>query len=284
MDSGLAQHTDPVTILVVEDEPDLATAIAQRIAAKGWRARVASDGASAVRAARTIKPDLVIMDIMLPIMDGITATRHIVEERPVPVLMLTARDGEADKINGLNAGADDYMTKPFSPRELIARCEALLRRVKRASIIAQNNAHEQVLDFGSLVINPGERTVTLNGEPIHLTPTEFDLLVTLARKPKTVFKRDELLKSIWNWYDSSTTRTVDSHVKALRHKIGTARIRTTHGVGYAFIPPDDGEDDSSWMHQTGGSGDGETAKEGGALPDSRTMPNGTIPSYDTPGF
>ena len=124
------------TILVVEDEPDLATAIAQRITANGWTARVAGDGASAVRAAKQLKPDLVIMDIMLPVMDGIEATKRIVAERPVPVLMLTARDAESDKVMGLGAGADDYMTKPFSPRELIARCEALLRRVERATIIA----------------------------------------------------------------------------------------------------------------------------------------------------
>ncbi|RFT35034.1 DNA-binding response regulator, partial [Bifidobacteriaceae bacterium NR020] len=125
------------TILVVEDEPDLATAIAQRITAQGWRARVATDGASAVRAAEQLKPDLIIMDIMLPIMDGIEATRRIISKMPVPILMLTARDAEADKIVGLSAGADDYMTKPFSPRELIARCAALLRRVERASQIAK---------------------------------------------------------------------------------------------------------------------------------------------------
>ena len=115
-------------ILVVEDEPTLATAIAQRITAEGWSARVASDGASAVQAAKQLRPDLVIMDIMLPVMDGLEATKRIVADRPVPVLILTARDAEADKVIGLGAGADDYMTKPFSMRELIARCKALLRR------------------------------------------------------------------------------------------------------------------------------------------------------------
>ncbi|WEV73031.1 response regulator transcription factor [Bifidobacterium sp. ESL0790] len=234
-----AHQKTPRTILVVEDEPDLATAIAQRITANGWSARVASDGASAVRAANQLKPDLVIMDIMLPVMDGIEATKRIIAERPVPVLMLTARDSEADKVMGLSAGADDYMTKPFSPRELIARCEALLRRVERAAIIAKNNENEKVLDFGSLIIDPRQRIVTQNGKQVHLTPTEFDLLATLARKPKSVFKREKLLEEVWDWPDASGTRTVDSHVKALRHKLGSDMIRTAHGVGYAFEPPEE---------------------------------------------
>ncbi|MFU0480809.1 response regulator transcription factor [Gardnerella sp. DNF01192] len=225
------------TILVVEDEPDLATAIAQRITAQGWRARVAADGASAVRAAEQLKPDLIIMDIMLPIMDGIEATRRIISKMPVPILMLTARDAEADKIVGLSAGADDYMTKPFSPRELIARCAALLRRVERAAQIAKTMEHERTINFGSLIIRPRQRLVTLNDEEVHFTPTEFDLLATLARHPHTVFKREKLLEEVWDWPDASGTRTVDSHIKSLRHKIGSEWIRTVHGIGYAFEPP-----------------------------------------------
>ena len=149
-------------VLVVEDEPTLATAIAQRLTSEGWTARVASDGASAVQAASQLRPDLVIMDIMLPVMDGLEATKRIVAERPVPVLILTARDDEADKVIGLGAGADDYMTKPFSMRELIARCNALLRRVERAKVIAKNAEIEKVLDFGSLVIDPAQRLLTLD--------------------------------------------------------------------------------------------------------------------------
>ncbi|WP_297317059.1 response regulator transcription factor [Bifidobacterium indicum] len=238
-----SRYTTPSTILVVEDEPTLATAIAQRITAEGWTARVASDGASAVQAASQLKPDLVIMDIMLPIMDGLEATKRIVAERPVPVLILTARDDEADKVTGLGAGADDYMTKPFSMRELIARCKALLRRVERAKVIAKNSENEKVLDFGTLVIDPAQRIVTLQGEQVHLTPTEFDLLATLARKPKSVLTREKLLEEVWDWVDASGTRTVDSHVKALRHKLGSQMIRTVHGVGYAFEPPEDGQKD-----------------------------------------
>ena len=231
--SRAPQHT----ILVVEDEPTLATAIAQRLTSEGWTAHVAGDGVSAVQAAAQIKPDLVIMDVMLPAMDGLEATKRIVAARPVPVMMLTARDDEADKVIGLSAGADDYMTKPFSMRELIARCKALLRRVERAKVIAKNSENEKILDFGDLVIDPAQRIVTLHNEEVHLTPTEFDLLATLARKPKSVLTREKLLEEVWDWVDASGTRTVDSHVKALRHKLGPEMIRTVHGVGYAFETP-----------------------------------------------
>lgn len=237
LNSTARQNTAPRAVLVVEDEPTLATAIAQRITAEGWTARVAGDGASAVQAALQLKPDLVIMDIMLPVMDGLEATKRIVAERPVPVLILTARDDETDKVIGLGAGADDYMTKPFSMRELIARCKALLRRVERAKVIAKNSENEKILDFGSMVIDPAQRIVTVNGEQVHLTPTEFDLLATLARRPKSVLTREKLLEEVWDWVDASGTRTVDSHVKALRHKLGADMIRTVHGVGYAFEPP-----------------------------------------------
>ena len=237
LNSTARQNTAPRTVLVVEDEPTLATAIAQRITAEGWTARVAGDGASAVQAALQLKPDLVIMDIMLPVMDGLEATKRIVAERPVPVLILTARDDETDKVIGLGAGADDYMTKPFSMRELIARCKALLRRVERAKVIAKNSENEKILDFGSMVIDPAQRIVTVNGEQVHLTPTEFDLLATLARRPKSVLTREKLLEEVWDWVDASGPRTVDSHVKALRHKLGADMIRTVHGVGYAFEPP-----------------------------------------------
>ena len=239
LNSSAQSTVIPRTVLVVEDEPTLATAIAQRITAEGWTARVASDGASAVQAASTLRPDLVIMDIMLPVMDGLEATKRIVAERPVPVLILTARDDEADKVIGLGAGADDYMTKPFSMRELIARCKALLRRVDRAKVIAKNSENEKLLDFGSLVIDPAQRIVTVNGEQVHLTPTEFDLLATLARKPKSVLTREKLLEEVWDWVDASGTRTVDSHVKEIRHKLGSKTIRTVHGVGYAFEPPEE---------------------------------------------
>ena len=226
------------TILVVEDEPTLATAIAQRLTNEGWIARIASDGATAVKAADKLHPDLIIMDLMLPVMDGVEATKRIEAQHPIPVLMITARDDEADIVIGLGAGADDYMTKPFSMRELVARVRALLRRVDRAKVIAHKSENERILDFGSLVIDPAKRHVILDGKEVHLTPTEFDLLTTLARQPRSVLTREQLLEEVWDWVDASGTRTVDSHVKALRHKLGPATIRTVHGVGYAFEPPE----------------------------------------------
>lgn len=123
-------------------------------------------------------------------------------------------------------------------RELIARCKALFRRVDRAKTIAKNSENEKILDFGALVIDPAQRIVTLKGQEVHLTPTEFDLLATLGRRPRTVLTREKLLEEVWDWVDASGTRTVDSHVKALRHKLGSATIRTVHGVGYAFEPPE----------------------------------------------
>ena len=128
-----------------------------------------------------------------------------------------------------------HATNPAGSRE------KLLRRVDRAKVIAKNAENEKVLDFGSLIIDPAQRTVSLNGKDVHLTPTEFDLLATLARKPKSVLTREKLLEEVWDWVDASGTRTVDSHVKALRHKLGPDMIRTVHGVGYAFEPPSDGE-------------------------------------------
>lgn len=260
------QHADgdrKKMILVVEDEPTLATAIAQRLASEGWTVRVAGDGQNAVLAASQLKPDLVIMDIMLPVMDGIEATERIVAQRPVPVLMLTARDDESDKITGLAAGADDYMTKPFSMRELIARCKALFRRVDRAKVIASKAEQEKVLDFGSLVIDPAQRLVKLKGKPVHLTPTEFDLLTTLSRRPRTVLTREKLLEEVWDWVDASGTRTVDSHVKALRHKLGASTIRTVHGVGYAFEPPADWKGNTT-AHSKSAPDTGSSSKDGTA--------------------
>ncbi|HYF71395.1 MAG TPA: response regulator transcription factor [Nocardioides sp.] len=229
-----AEHA--VRVLVVEDEPAIATAIAHRMAAEGWKVEVAHDGPTGVRAAAENDPDLVVLDVMLPGMDGLEVCRRIQAERPVPVLMLTARDDETDMLVGLGVGADDYMTKPFSMRELMARTKALLRRVERA---AQLTEQSTAISSGGVVIDRAQRRVSRDGVPVHLTPTEFDLLVTLASTPRTVLTRERLLAEVWDWIDASGTRTVDSHVKALRRKLGPDLIRTVHGVGYAFEPADD---------------------------------------------
>jgi DNA-binding response OmpR family regulator len=216
-------------ILVVEDERAIAESVAARLRAEGFVVETAGDGPSAVAAFRARPPDLVVLDVMLPGFDGLEVCRRIQADRPVPVLMLTARDDETDLLVGLAVGADDYLTKPFSLRELAARVHALLRRVDRASTVAR-----QTLRVGDLEINQAERRVSRQGVEAHLTPTEFDLLVHLAGRPRQVLPRERLLAEVWGWADGNGTRTVDSHVKALRRKLGADLIRTVHGVGYAL--------------------------------------------------
>jgi DNA-binding response OmpR family regulator len=230
--------TNPTaTILVVEDEPAIATAVAQRLTAEGWRVEVARDGLTAVSAAARLRPAAVVLDVMLPGIDGLEVTRRIQAARPTPILMLTARDDETDMLIGLGVGADDYMTKPFSMRELVARLKALLRRVERAQQVAAMPVAEPALVLGDVTIDKAQRRVHRAGTEVHLTPTEFELLVMLTSSPKTVLTREKLLAEVWDWADASGTRTVDSHIKALRRKLGSDLIRTVHGVGYAFEPP-----------------------------------------------
>jgi len=214
-------------ILVVEDERTIAEAVAARLRAEGFAVRIAGDGPAAVEAARQEPPDAIVLDVMLPGFDGLEVCRRIQASRPVPVLMLTARDDETDLLVGLAVGADDYLTKPFSMRELAARVHALLRRSARSTAPA-------TLQLGDLEINLAERRVLRAGVEAHLTPTEFDLLVHLAGKPRTVLPRERLLAEVWGWADASGTRTVDSHIKGLRRKLGADLIRTVHGVGYAL--------------------------------------------------
>jgi len=222
-------------ILVVEDERTIAESIAARLRSEGFLVDLAYDGPHAVASATATPPDLVVLDLMLPGFDGLEVCRRIQAHRPVPVLMVTARDDETDLLVGLAVGADDYLTKPFSLRELAARVHVLLRRVERAATVAANPAAvPQPVTVGSLEINRAERRVRRNGVEAHLTPTEFDLLVHLASRPRTVVGRDQLLADVWGWADPAGTRTVDSHVKALRRKLGADLIRTVHGVGYAL--------------------------------------------------
>jgi DNA-binding response OmpR family regulator len=225
-------YTDAVPermILVVEDEAAIAGSVAARLRKEGFAVEIATDGPSAVDRVRDLHPDLVILDVMLPGMDGLEVCREIQRDRPVPVLMLTARDSETDVLVGLGIGADDYMTKPFSPRELVARVKALLRRVERHPTLQSG-----VLRVGNLQIDPSRRDVRRNGRPIELTRTEFDLLLALALRPGIVLSRERLLADVWGWRDASGARTVDSHIRGLRAKVGPDVIRTVHGVGYAL--------------------------------------------------
>ena len=216
-------------MVVVEDEPTIAAAVADRLRADGYEVHVAADGPAGVALCAQVRPDVVVLDLMLPGYDGYEVCRRLQAERPVPVLMLTARDDESDVVVGLRMGADDYVTKPFSPRELSARVAALLRRAAYAGV-----ADGQVLRIGEVEVDREARRVRRAGVETHLTPTEFDLLARLAHRPGAVLTREQLLADVWSWNGGGgTTRTVDSHVAALRRKLGDDVVRTVHAVGYA---------------------------------------------------
>ena len=217
-------------VLVVEDDPILNQTVSDRLEAEGYDVVRAWDGPGAVAAYGEHSPHLVVLDVMLPGYDGHEVCRRIQADRPVPILMLTARGDEADVLVGLGGGADDYLTKPFRMRELVARVGALLRRVERAAELVGRRA----LELGDLRVDAAARRVWRGREEIRLTPTEFDLLLCLAATPGAVVSRDRLMAEVWGWPGASGTRTVDSHVKGLRAKVGVDRIRTVHGVGYAL--------------------------------------------------
>ena len=217
------------TIAVIEDEHTIASSIAARLTKEGYAVEVAGDGPSGVDLCDRVRPDLVILDLMLPGFDGLEVCRRIQRDRQVPVLMLTARDTETDVLVGLGVGADDYMTKPFSVRELVARVQAILRRARRAP-----GPGGLPVQIGDIRIDPGTREVRRGDEQVHLTPIEFDLLFKLASHPNMVHTREHLLSDVWGYRDGFEGRTVDSHVGALRKKLGQDVIRTVHGVGYAM--------------------------------------------------
>ena len=232
------------TVVVIEDESSIASAVAARLRSEGFRVEVAGDGLTGVEVCQKVRPDLVVLDLMLPGLDGLEVCRRVQAERPVPVLMLTARDSETDVLVGLAVGADDYLTKPFSPRELVARVHAILRRMERTLVFpgagpAPNPAPDvsQILRVGEVEVETASRRVRRGGQHVHLTPTEFDLLSWMAARPGVVFTRDQLLSEVWGYRDGSGFRTVDSHIRALRRKLGSAVVRTVHGVGYAAGDP-----------------------------------------------
>jgi len=226
-------------ILVVEDEALIADAVGARLRSEGHEVQLAADGPAGVAHAARWQPDLVILDLMLPGLDGLEVCRLIQRERHVPVLMLTARDDETDLVIGLAVGADDYLTKPFSMRELVARVQALFRRIDALAGVAATKLLQ--LD-DEIEIDVDARRVRQAGEVIHLTPTEFELLVCMAERPGRVLTRERLLADVWGYRDGSGARTVDSHVRALRRKLGDGVVRTVHGVGYALGESDEPDD------------------------------------------
>ena len=221
------------TILVVEDEAPIADAVAARLRSEGYRVEIAGDGPTGVSRCAELHPDLVVLDLMLPGIDGLEVCERIQADRPVPVLMLTARDSEHDLLVGLGVGADDYMTKPFSSRELVARIHALLRRVDRAQAATDAGRTKTPIAVGSITIDPAARRVFRDGELVHLTPTEFDLALHLGESIGEVFTREDLLIEVWGYDVASGVRTVDSHIRSIRRKLGADIVRTVHGVGYA---------------------------------------------------
>jgi DNA-binding response OmpR family regulator len=224
----------PQTVLVVDDEEAIAEAVRARLESEGYRVVVAADGAQALDAAEREPPDLVVLDLMLPGMDGLEVCKRLQRDRWVPVLMLTARTEEADKVAGFAFGADDYLTKPFSLRELAVRVRAILRRSERVAQVTSG----ETLRLGALSIDAARRRVYVDAIEIQLTPLEFEILLTLARDPGVVFTREQLMDRVWGYRDYAGGRVVDSHVARLRRKLGedgtTRFVRTVHGVGYAF--------------------------------------------------
>lgn len=237
------QPADAPDILIVDDEASVVEVVSLYLQRDGFQVRSARNGTDALIAMHAARPSLVILDVMLPQIDGITLIRRM-RETPaldVPVIMLTARGRESDRITGLDLGADDYVTKPFSPAELVSRVKAVLRRVAGS---ATGEGNESPLDYGALRIDPATREVIVRGVPVELTATEFNLLWFMAARPRQVFKRSQLLKNVWGFSDYLDPSTVTVHIRRLREKIerdpaNPSWLQTVWGVGYKFEPESD---------------------------------------------
>ncbi len=231
----------PQKVLVVEDEPALQETLEYNLQRQGYAVVKAADGLAALDVARRERPDLIVLDVMLPGIDGFEVCRVLRQEMSVPIIMLTARTEEVDRVVGLEVGADDYIVKPFSMRELLARIKAQLRRVRliREEMSGPEEAAGQKLVFGDLTIDMARREVQRNGEVLRLKPKEYDLLLFLARHRGAVVSRDLILERVWGWDYDGGTRTVDVHLYWLREKIepdpaNPTRLITVRGIGYRF--------------------------------------------------
>ena len=226
------------TVLIVDDEPRIVQLARDYLENAGFSVLTAGDGSSAVHAFRTRRPDLVVLDLGLPELDGLDVTRTIRAESPTPIVMLTARDDELDKLLGLELGADDYITKPFSPRELVARVRAVLRRSEGAAAATSDD----LIAVGDLRLDVPRMRVEVAGTPADLTPTEFTLLATMARQPGRIFTRSQLLDAVHGVAFESYERAIDTHIKNLRRKIEPnpsepRYVLTVYGVGYRVAEP-----------------------------------------------
>jgi DNA-binding response OmpR family regulator len=221
------------TILVVDDEPKIVQLARDYLEHAGFAVLTASDGSAALHAARSSKPDLIVLDLGLPQIDGLDVTRSLRKDSDVPIIMLTARSEESDKLIGLELGADDYLTKPFSPKELVARVRTVLRRSDRAS------SAEEIIRAADLTLDVPRLRLTIDNRLIELTPTEFQLLATLARQPGRIFTRGQLLDAVHSIAFESYERAIDAHIKNIRRKIEPnprepRYILTVYGMGYKF--------------------------------------------------
>ena len=219
-------------ILLVDDEANIVDLAGMYLEREGYRVEAAYDGAQALELTTELQPALVVLDIMLPEVDGFEVCRQIRIDSDVPIIMLTARDDDIDKIVGLELGADDYLTKPFNPRELVARVKAILRRSERST------RKQEAIHLGDIRIDPASREVTVAGEPVELRTKEFDLLQTLAQNRGIVLSREQLLNLVWGYDFYGQTRTVDVHVAHLRKRLAASqqvRIDTVTGVGYKLV-------------------------------------------------
>ncbi|MDT0420849.1 response regulator transcription factor [Streptomyces evansiae] len=267
--TGAADAGGPPHVLVVDDDPTVAEVVAGYLLRAGCTVDRAGDGPSALARAHTHRPDLVVLDLMLPGMDGLEVCRRMRARNPVPVIMLTARGDEDDRILGLERGADDYVTKPFSPRELVLRVESVLRRTR------PDPAPDPVR-LGRLALDPAARLATRDGTPLSLTLREFDLLAFFLRHPGRAYSREELMREVWGW-EFGDLSTVTVHIRRLRAKIeddpaAPRAIRTVWGVGYRFEAEETGEE-AGEVDGTGG-GPGEAGVTG---------PGATGPGMTGPG-
>jgi two-component system alkaline phosphatase synthesis response regulator PhoP len=218
-------------VLLVDDEPSILDIVSAYLQQEGYEIYTADNGSAALALARRYKPDLVVLDIMLPEMDGIEVLSRLRRESDVYVILLTAKAEETDKIVGLSVGADDYLTKPFSPRELVARVKAALRRLKGDAGMESEGS----LTFPHIRIDTGGRQVWVDDQPVDMTATEFDLLEALARNPRRVLSREQLIEQVWGYDFYGETRVVDVHIGHIRQKLGNRDfIATVRGVGYRF--------------------------------------------------
>lgn len=228
---------------MIEDDPAILDAVAYNLKRDGHSVVTSADGLDGLRLSREVEPDLIVLDLMLPRMSGLDVCRIVRTERPVPILMLTARDSEVDKVVGLEIGADDYVTKPFSMRELLARVNAALRRdrISRDAGTTAEDARIETLEGGDIVLSITAHEARLGGQVVPLRPKEFDLLEYLMRHPSQVLTREMILDSVWGYSYGGETRTVDVHIRWLREKLEAdpshpVHIQTVRSVGYKFVP------------------------------------------------